>query len=298
MLAVKPFPSGDALLGREMAWHVLEAGDTLVVRVRPRHAHIWRNQKTIKAAFYDVVAPASVTSQDSSTAVLKNYIAIPECLAAWLDVGQRSVTMQGAQVNLVPLPEWFPNMAIVIFVGVVAAAMGGVSVAPASFVGIFLLVMCNVMTPHEVTQATEWRVYASVSFAFAIGAGMNASGLAQLIGDAVANLNSKGFTAILFGHVITGLVSCIVGNQGTPQICFPILLKWYRLAGIPDVVAATVVANACVSGFLTQFGLPTSMIVMGPGNYSAKDFVLFGFPVFVVFALSSSVFTCVAYGLF
>ena len=63
------------------------------------------------------------------------------------------------------------------------------------------------------------------------------------------------------------------------------------------VVGLVVVANASVQGFCTTFGLPSNLIIASPGNYVPLDFLKYGAPVFVFYAVVSAAFTTLQFGL-
>jgi len=201
----------------------------------------------------------------------------------------------GAAQRYIKLPYWWPNMSLLVFLGVVVAAMAEQSLVLAAAIAIIAMVVLRLVTVPQCIKYVDWTVYCTGAFAFGIGYGMTESGLAAVIGKLLVDANVSGFPLLLLLHVLSGLLANIISNRGAIQIMFPIVLSIFRAQGWELTPAAVIIANASVAGLMTSFGLSPSLIITAPGRYTAFDFMKFGTPLFILYALLSAVVTCAVY---
>ena len=173
------------------------------------------------------------------------------------------------------------------FLGVLAFAIWGVKLSYCCIVGVCALVLLAVLTPNEAVRYVEWSV--------TIAAAVRESKLADVVGDAIVQARISGFGLVLLLTTVTSIFANVITNRGAAQVMGPICVVVFKELKISPIVAGVIVSNAAVCGFLTPFGLSTSLLVQDPGKYTSKHCLLFGVPLTILYLLSLSVITSAVY---
>ncbi|WP_162509480.1 hypothetical protein [Thermogymnomonas acidicola] len=99
-----------------------------------------------------------------------------------------------------------------------------------------------------------------------LGSALTSSGIITYLGHVVAG------SPPLFLFLMTVLLANTIGNVGGAAIIMgPVAI------GFPSAVKAlTVVAMAASSTFMTPFGNQSNLVVLSPGGYRPRDYLVFG----------------------
>ena len=343
---------GEIVAGLDMLHHQLEAGDTVLVRVKPSRLKSLMSAVNGSGDFYLVQIEEDYVLSETYR---REYIHVPGWLACIgsedknLDdgdagaqlpdtdtAGEKSrssggrtgsasrrqtapsevpttMTSSAAVVYHVPLtsiisssakmrkwryirlPTWWKNISLVVFLLVLLAAMFGASLPLVAMIGVIVQVCLGTFTVKEAISYVDWNVYISGSFSFGVGAAMKSSGLAAWMGHRLLDLNVTGFALILLLHMFTGLVANVVSDRGSIQVMLPVAMTIFAALGKDLTPACVTITCASVGAFLTPYGLTPSLIIHTPGRYRPIDFLLFGWPLFVGYAVLSSIATCTYY---
>jgi di/tricarboxylate transporter len=219
-----------------------------------------------------------------------NYIKVPDCLPLGTPI---SSTDGGKYFKLW---AWYPNLSLLVFAGVVAAAMAELSLPICAAVGVFALVALGLITVRQAISFVDWNVYVTGAFAFGIGSAMTESGLANVVGKLLVDAKVTGFAVLLLLAVLTSLMANVVSNRGAIQVMYPIVVALFTANGWDIVPGAVIIANAAMGGFLTPYGLSPSLIIAGPGQYRAVHFLKFGTPLLILYSVLSAAATSLVYG--
>ena len=145
--------------------------------------------------------------------------------------------------------------------------------------------------------------------ALSVGVGMDKSGAANYIATNVLSvLDSYGAIGLLAGiYIITNLLAAYMTNIAAVSIIMPIAISVAKsyfdsLSPLPpdllnpevlELYRKTILAFVlCVAfagskSFITPIGYQTNLMVYGPGGYSFKDYFKFGFPLTVLFMITT-----------
>jgi di/tricarboxylate transporter len=166
-------------------------------------------------------------------------------------------------------------------VGIVGTAASGLlPMVTAALLGGAALVVFGVLTPREARSSVDLDVIVTIGSAFGLAAAMESSGLAALIaGWMVEGLGPLGPTGLLAGVVVaTVLLKELITNKAAVLLIFPIAIATAQSAGVEPRGFALAVAVAAATSFLTPIGIPTNMMVYGPGGYRFTDYLRLGVP--------------------
>ena len=174
---------------------------------------------------------------------------------------------------------WKLRLAVAVVVGIVGLVGSGVlQIAVAGPLGALVLVGAGVLTPGRAREAVDWNVLIVIGAALGIGQAMEASGAAQMMGQAIVDATKTfGPYGLLVGMILgTATLTNVVTNNGAVALMFPIVLSVVESQGLaarPFMVAVTLTASMA---FSTPIGYQANLMVYGPGNYRFIDFTRVG----------------------
>jgi di/tricarboxylate transporter len=210
--------------------------------------------------------------------------------------------------NFLPLDETVVELpaprlarrAAAVFVGVVVvAATGLLPVVIAAFIGCAAMIATGVLTLEQAVRALDRRIVLLVATSLALGAALEKTGGAALLGEAllagVSEFGPRAVLSLLF--LIVALMTNILTNNATAVIFTPIAVSIAHGLGESPLVFALTVLFAANCSFATPIGYQTNLLVMGPGHYRFIDFVRLGLPLVFLMWATFSLFAPWYYGL-
>lgn len=160
----------------------------------------------------------------------------------------------------------------------IMAAIGIVPTAESILVGAAALVVIGCLSMEDAYRAIEWRVVVLIAGMLPIGTALVQTGLGDRIGatltTGLADVSPLMF--IIGLYFITVTLTQVVGGQVAALILGPIAVSASMHSGINTQAAAVAVAMACSVAFLTPIAHPVNILMMGPGGYTARDFLRVG----------------------
>ena len=172
-----------------------------------------------------------------------------------------------------------------ITVGIIGfSAVGLLPILHAALLGALGLVLLRVLTPVEARRAIDFDVIVLIAASFGLGAAIESSGLAGLIGDGIIDVFSGlGPLGVLFAvAVVTVALTELITNNAAAVLLFPIALATAAEMGMDPRPFAIAVAVAASASFLTPIGYQTNTMVYGPGGYRFGDYARLGAPLTLV----------------
>ncbi|MEQ9640920.1 MAG: SLC13 family permease [Alphaproteobacteria bacterium] len=206
-----------------------------------------------------------------------------------------------ASRDLLPL-EWsahdVPTLALamrarLIFVAVLATvALNLLPVAVAALAGAAAMVATGCLNIYQATRAIDRRVVLLVAAALALGTSLQATGGAAYLAHGLVTGLADASPAVVLSalFLLVALVTNLLSNNATAVLFVPIALgiaAELQVAPAPFVHAVIFAANC---SFATPIGYQTNLLVMGPGHYRFRDFLLVGGPLTLVIWIAYSLF--------
>ena len=187
--------------------------------------------------------------------------------------------------------------ALTIFaVTILAIASGAVPIALAALSGALAMVVTGCLTVRQAARAFDRRVYLLVGTAFAMATAMQATGGAEFIAhgvvDAVEGMGPAALLSALF--LLTAVFTNFLSNTATAALFAPIVVSAAAEIGVPPDIYGLIFALNC--SFATPIAYQTNLIVMGPGHYRFKDFMIAGTPLILILWVAYSIFAPLYYG--
>ena len=164
------------------------------------------------------------------------------------------------------------------------------------FVSITTVIMAwtGIFNAKNYSKYMSWDVLVTIACAFAISKGMQNSGFASYIADAIiACADAIGQTthgpyamlAILF--LITNLFTELITNNAAAALSFPLALAVAEKLGVDPMPFLICICIAASAAFSTPIGYQTNLLVQNIGGYRFTDYVKVGLPLnIIVFIIS------------
>jgi di/tricarboxylate transporter len=183
-----------------------------------------------------------------------------------------------------------PSSRQALFVGlltfglVVVAGLGLVPILHASLVAATALVVTKVLTASQARSAVDLDVLVVIAASFGLGAAIQSSGLAALLGrGVVGGVSHLGPVAVLAAVVVcTMILTELITNNAAAVLLFPVAMATAAQLELNPRAFAVAVTIAASTSFVTPIGYQTNTMVYGMGGYRFGDFVRLGLPVTLV----------------
>jgi sodium-dependent dicarboxylate transporter 2/3/5 len=196
-----------------------------------------------------------------------------------------------ALVTPVPIHRGKMFISAGILLGVVvvmASGWQGLPLEAVAVAGAILCVATGCLSREQAIASIEWETLILFGSMFAVAQGLEASGAARLIAEAMGGLlgaHPSAWALIALPIAVTMLLGTVLSNTACAVIMAPIGLDLAAKTGADPRSVLMAVALAASCSFMTPVGTPPNMLVWGPGGYRFTDFLKIGFGLSVVCGL-------------
>ncbi len=166
----------------------------------------------------------------------------------------------------------------------VPVLFGLVPIHLAVVIGCAVMVVTRCLTMEEAYRAIEWRAVFLIAGLLPLGTALERSGIASSVAARVADLASGyGPMALLAGLVLlTFIATCIIPTAALVLLMAPIALSTAEATGLSPHALLMAIAMASSASFITPIAHPANILVMGPGGYRFRDYLVVGLPLTLV----------------
>ncbi|MEM6415546.1 MAG: SLC13 family permease [Pseudomonadota bacterium] len=172
-----------------------------------------------------------------------------------------------------------------VFACVVAAtATGFAPIDVSAITGAAVIVATGCLNVRQAARAIDRRIYLLIGASLAMGAALEQTGGARLIGEAVALAGGQFGPVFLMSlfFITCAAITNVLSNNATAVLFAPIAVNTAKSFGIdPHILILTVIFGANCS-FATPVAYQTNLLVLTPGRYTYKDFVRVGGPLIIL----------------
>ena len=150
----------------------------------------------------------------------------------------------------------------------------------AVMIGAVLMLFTRTLSVNEAYQAIDWRVVFQVSGMWSLSLAIQSSGLADTVIQTIFPQGTMLQPILILGilGLITTLITQFIGAPVTVLLLAPFALTTARTVGFNPQAAVMMIALSASLTFLTPFASPVNVMVMSPGEYTARDFLRVGIP--------------------
>jgi di/tricarboxylate transporter len=146
------------------------------------------------------------------------------------------------------------------------------------------MVVTGCLSMDDAYHSVEWRTIFLVAGMLPLSIALDRTGTSALLGGALVEVAGGSGPLVTAGFLlfITIALSVLLGGQTVAVILAPVAIAAARTVGADPRSMAMAVALGCSLGFLSPLTHPASMLVMGPGGYTTRDFLRLGAPLTAV----------------
>lgn len=195
------------------------------------------------------------------------------------------------EVELPPTDRPRARLAVSIMAGVVlGAGVGLVPILHAALAGVVLMLFTGCLRMTDIYGELDWTVVFLLAGLLPLGAAMEDTGAALLIGSWTADLlGALGpGAAILAFYLITSILTEVLSNNAAAVVLTPVALLTAAELGMNPYALLVAVMFGASASFMTPVGYQTNTLVFGPGGYRFTDFLRVGAPLNAVLALTAA----------
>ena len=183
----------------------------------------------------------------------------------------------------------FALRARLIFVATIFLASSGIfNITAAAVMGAALMLIFRVLNVKDAVMSLDPRIYLLVASTIMLSIALQETGGAKFIADTIYNLTLDlsiiAVLSILF--IFVAIITNFISNNATAVLFTPIAISLaldLKMEPEPFIYCIIFAANC---SFATPMGYQTNLMVMGPGNYKFKDFLISGVPLVIILWLT------------
>ncbi len=187
------------------------------------------------------------------------------------------------------LPHVTWLLLIGILTSVILSALHLVPMFTSLSVVIIVVLWAKITSPKDIAEKIDFNLALTIIMALAFGTAMLKTGLASILANSIiAALRPAGIVGLLFAlYILTSILGAYITNKAAVAITFPIALSLATQLQLPPKGFVLLVSYAAAANFITPIGYQTNLMVYGPGNYTFKDFFKVGFPLTILYMLTT-----------
>ena len=184
-------------------------------------------------------------------------------------------------------PEKALHAVFSLLLALVMAIGFNVQLSIALLCGAVSMILSRVMDLDEAYASVDWMTVFLLAGLIPLGVAFEQTGAAALLAQGLANLMDKfltPFTLFLLMGGLTSFFTLVISNVGATILMVPLAMNMAVQCGADPRIAALLVAVAASNTFI----LPTHQVnalIMRPGGYKVKDYVLAGSGMSILFII-------------
>ena len=199
----------------------------------------------------------------------------------------------------IPHSKKAPFALLVMFLVVLAAALGIVPIAVSAVLGVLAMLLCTCMTWQDVSKALNIPVIMIVVSSLALGQAMEVTGASHLVADQFIALSAGASPPVILSGLMLmmAIFTNVVSNNAAAVIGTPIAINIAQTLHLnPEPFILAVLFGANMS-FATPMAYKTNLLIMSAGNYTFMDFMRVGVPLTLIMWLVYSITLPLLYSL-
>lgn len=177
------------------------------------------------------------------------------------------------------------RVAGMIFAAVVGAtATGLVPIAISAIAGATAMVASGCLNVRQAARAIDRRIYLLIGASLAMGAALERTGGAAFIADVISSSAGQFGPVVVISafFIMCAALTNVLSNNATAVLFTPIAVSAASQLGIDEHAMVLTVIFGSNCSFATPVAYQTNLLVMTPGHYKFRDFMVVGGPLIIV----------------
>ncbi|MDO5612532.1 MAG: SLC13 family permease [Paracoccus sp. (in: a-proteobacteria)] len=194
-----------------------------------------------------------------------------------------------ARIDHTDSPPWKGIAALVVLLATVVGMMFerqiGIPLHITGAIGAITLILLRVITETQAYQSIDARTIFLFGGILSLATAMDQTGAGTIVAETVLHLigpDTPMFVIMLVIFLIAVALTNFMSNTATTALLVPIGLSLSNSIGAdPRAVLMAIVIGGSLA-YATPIGMPANVMVLGPGQYSFKDYARAGLPLIAV----------------
>ncbi len=164
---------------------------------------------------------------------------------------------------------------------VIGGAFSGWPIAAWAVAGAALMIATKCLRVDEATRSLDVTVLLLLVGTIPLGLALEATGLTRDFVSTLLKVVGDLHPAIILSvlYLLTSVITEFLSNKATAILLAPVALQLAAQLGVSERPFLFAICFAASASFMTPFGYPTNLIVMGPGGYRFTDYLRIGVPI-------------------
>ncbi|MEO1136560.1 MAG: SLC13 family permease, partial [Pseudomonadota bacterium] len=176
------------------------------------------------------------------------------------------------------------SIAALIFAAVVGfTATGLAPIAVTAIAGATAMVAFGCLNVRQAARAIDRRIYLLIGASLAMGGALERTGGAAFLGESIAAA-AAGFGPIVLVSaffIMCAALTNMLSNNATAVLFTPVAVAAANQVGIDEHILVLTVIFGSNCSFATPIAYQTNLLVMTPGHYKFRDFMMVGGPMII-----------------
>ena len=158
---------------------------------------------------------------------------------------------------------------------VTLAALGVMPIAILALIGALAVILTRCIPPQDAYEAIDWKIIFLIFGMLAVGAGVEKTGAAALVANAMVDSIggvAGAFIMVSLIYLLTNVTTEFVSNNATAVLLAPLAIQVAAVFGADPRPFLVAVMFASSASFATPIGYQTNTYVFGAGGYQFTDF--------------------------
>ena len=206
--------------------------------------------------------------------------------------GHRDLLLLARSRAELPVPHHAKSAFAIFFIMVFAASSGMIPIAIAAMGGAIAMILVGALTMPQAVRSFDAKIFMLIGTAFAMAVSLEATGGAQYLAHGVVEIFSDWGPAVLLSalFLLIAILTNFLSNHATGALFAPIVVSAANEIGADPAPFIYGLIFALNCSFATPIAYQTNLIVMGPGHYRFRDFMIAGIPLILIIWIAYSLF--------
>jgi di/tricarboxylate transporter len=171
-----------------------------------------------------------------------------------------------------------PLAAGIMLLAVLPAVLGWMPLPLSAIGAAMLMIGTRCVTVRGAHRAVDWRVLFTIIGTIPLGLALDRTGVAARAAEGILALEPHGGKPLILLSLflVSSVIAVLVNNGAAAIVLAPVAALAADALGIPLNTTYLAVAFGASCAFTLPFGNQCCLMVMGPGGYSAKDYLRAG----------------------
>ncbi|MEM9222817.1 MAG: SLC13 family permease [Pseudomonadota bacterium] len=198
--------------------------------------------------------------------------------------GNRDILLIDWTAADVPARQRAPIALCIFFAVIGAAASGLMPIVAAAVLGAFAMLATRCLNTRQAARVVDGRIVMLIASAIASATALEATGGAELLATGLLSALSEAPPAMVMSalFIIIAVITNLLTNNAAAVLFTPIAIGVSERLGLPAEPFVVTVILAANASFATPVAYQTNLLVMGPGHYRYRDFVVAGGPLILL----------------